>query len=249
MLIPITCGDWPRGNLTYFVDIHHLGKSDRFCIANSGKMHSKKRVLIVEDNPDLSRVLTRVFRKRQLDAVSVRDTNEALMVATKSPPDYAVLDLQLGGVSGMTLIRPLLGINPAMRILVLTGYASIASAVDAIKLGATQYLAKPAHVEEISSALGIDAIVDDDADTVSPLDCSDSARWSLGDLEWKQILGALRDHGGNVSAAARMLGMYRRTLQRKLAARSEAEGKDLLSEIRQKAPFRRNSAVRSVVAK
>lgn len=207
-------------------------------------MHHKKRVLIVEDNPDLSRVLTRAFRKRNMEAVSVRTPDEALSVAAGSPPDYAVVDLQLGDASGMTLIRPLLAINPAARILVLTGYASIATAVDSIKLGATQYLAKPAYIEEIVSALGIDAVVDAAATMVS----SDNARRSLGDLEWKLILGALREHDGNVTAAARVLGMYRRTLQRKLAARSDAEGKDVLSEIRQRTPSRRRSARRSTAA-
>lgn len=203
-------------------------------------MQLKRRVLIVEDNPDLSRVLTRAFRKRNMEADSVCDPDEALMTATASPPDYAVIDLQLGKASGMSLIRPLLGINPAARILMLTGYASIATAVDSIKLGAIQYLAKPAYIDEIISALGIDPTAA--ATTVS----TGSARRSLGDLEWKQILGVLRDHGGNVTAAASVLGMYRRTLQRKLAARSEAEGKDVLKEIRTRVPARRRRAVRSV---
>ena len=203
-------------------------------------MHSNKRVLIVEDSPDLSRVLTRAFRVRNLDAVSARDSRRALEIAANSPPDYAVVDLQLGEDSGMSLIRPLLKINPAVRILILTGYASIATAVDSIKLGATQYMAKPVYVDDIVSALGMDSVpMDDEA-----ADCVTGAKQSLAELEWKQIFGALRDTDGNLSEAARLLGMYRRTLQRKLAARSEAEGRDVLSEIRRQAPVRRRRALR-----
>jgi two-component system response regulator RegA len=228
--------------MPYFVVRRPWGQSVLARIADPGKMHNKKRVLIVEDNPDLSRVLTRAFRKRNMEAVSVSDPDAALMTATVLPPDYAVIDLQLGEASGMSLIRPLLGINPAARILMLTGYASIATAVDSIKLGATQYLAKPAYIDEIISALGIDPVAA--ATAVS----TGSARRSLDDLEWKQILTVLRDLHGNVTAAARALGMYRRTLQRKLAARADAEGKDVLSEIRQKVPSRRRRAARSATA-
>lgn len=241
----VGCGVLSRGDVPYFVIRLPCGQLRPPDPALKEKMHNKKRVLIVEDNPDLSRVLTRAFRMRSMEAVSVRDPEEALMMATESPPDYAIVDLRLGEASGMTLIRPLMAINPATRILMLTGYASIATAVDSIKLGASQYLAKPAYIEEIISALGIDPIAVADGNGAS----SASGRRGLGDLEWKQILGALRDCDGNVSAAARVLGMYRRTLQRKLAARSEADGKDVLSEIRQRAPLRRRRAARSTVAK
>lgn len=119
-----------------------------------------------------------------------------------------VLDLNLAGESGLKLIAPLLGINPNARILVLTGYASIASAVNAVKLGAIQYLAKPADVEAIVNALQAEGVVDDGIES-RPL--------SVDQLEWEHTQRVLAEHGGNISATARALNMHRRTLQRKLA--------------------------------
>ncbi|MDP2824568.1 MAG: response regulator [Sulfuritalea sp.] len=201
-------------------------------------MNPQKRVLIVEDNRDFARVLTRAFRKRSLEAVSVGDPEAALVEAKKSPPDYAIVDLRLGEASGMDLIGPLLAINPAARVLMLTGFAGIATAVDAIKLGACNYIAKPAYIEEIAVALGIDpgASADDPAQA--------SGKRGFEELEWKRIQEILRDHDGNVTAAAHVLGMYRRTLQRKLEARSKAVGKDVLHEIRMQAPLRRRRDLR-----
>lgn len=181
-------------------------------------MLPRKHILVVEDDPDLARVLTRAFRARRLEAVSVRDADEAIAAARKQPPDYAILDLRLGERSGLALIRPIKVINPAARVLVLTGYASIATAVDSIKLGACQYLAKPAYIDEIVCALGIDGGGAADIDgAVMP-----GGKRGFGDLEWKHIMHMLRSLGGNISAAARALGMHRRTLQRKLSARETA---------------------------
>ncbi|MBI4755779.1 MAG: response regulator [Betaproteobacteria bacterium] len=203
-------------------------------------MSRRKRVLIVEDDPDLARILTRAFRMRHFEAASVRKCDDALASAGTLPPDYAIVDLRLGAHSGMGLIRPLKAINPAMRILVLTGYASIATAVDSIKLGAAHYMAKPAYIEEIISSLGIDpvALAGEEG---APMP---GGKRGFDELEWKLIVGALREHGGNLSAAARALGMYRRTLQRKLAARNDSAGKDLLGEIRKRVPQRRRRSLR-----
>lgn len=181
-------------------------------------MLPRKHILVVEDDPDLARVLTRAFRARRLEAVSVRDADEAMAAARRQPPDYAILDLRLGERSGLALIRPLKAINPAARVLVLTGYASIATAVDSIKLGACHYMAKPAYVDEIVSALGIAADGTDDEGAAAA-----ASRRGFGNLAWKHILHTLHRHGGNISATARVLGMHRRTLQRKLAARGAAE--------------------------
>lgn len=156
-LARLTCGVLPRGNMPYFFVRRSCGQFSLVRSTAPTKMHNKKRVLIVEDNPDLSRVLTRAFRARNLEVVSVSDPDAALKAASNLPPDYAVVDLRLGGHSGLNLIGPLLVVNPVTRILILTGYASIATAVDSIKLGATQYMAKPAHVEDIALALGIDS--------------------------------------------------------------------------------------------
>jgi two-component system response regulator RegA len=200
----------------------------------------RKRVLIVDGNPDFARVLTRAFRARGLEAASVGTAEDALTSARNSPPDYAVVDLRLREGSGLDLIRPLLAINPVARILILTGYASIATAVDAIKLGACNYMAKPAYIEEIVVALGIDPVIV--AEDSMPFQVG--GKRDFEDLEWKRIQEVLREHDGNLTAAAHVLGMYRRTLQRKLEAFSKAVGRDVLNEIRLQAPSRRRRELR-----
>lgn len=229
-----------RGDMSYWRRPLHPDNSC-VCPSPTQRMMSRpNRILIVEDDPYLARILTRAFRMRRFEAVSVRDRDDALAAARTLPPDHAVVDLRLGEDSGMELIGPLKAINPAMRILVLTGYASLATAVDAIKLGAAHYMAKPAHIEEIMSALGIDPV----AVAEEPAAPTPGGKRGLDDLEWKQIVRALRDHGGNLSAAARALGMYRRTLQRKLAARKDSAAKDLLGDIRERAALRRRRSLR-----
>jgi two-component system response regulator RegA len=126
-----------------------------------------------------------------------------------------VLDLRLAADSGLRLIPPLKAAYPEIRILLLTGYASIATAVEAIKLGATHYLPKPAGVDEILSALGAE---EGDAE-VTPAE----APLSVDRLEWEHIQKVLAEHEGNLSATARALKMHRRTLQRKLAKRPVRE--------------------------
>jgi len=123
-----------------------------------------------------------------------------------------VLDLSLGGTSGLALIEPLLDINPDCRIVVLTGYASIATAVDAIKLGAVQYLAKPVEVDAIVAAF-------DAAERPETAELPEIEPLSVDRLEWEHIQRILREHEGNISATARALKMHRRTLQRKLSKR------------------------------
>lgn len=198
-------------------------------------MHSQnpQRILIVEDDPDLSRVLTRSFRLRNIDATSAPDLTTAQAAARAMPPDYAIIDLCLGTENGMTLIKPLKNINPAMRILMLSGYPSIATAVDSIKLGANHFMVKPAYIEEIIGVLGIVTVVD------APQAPVLNGKRDLISLKWKQIMTTLRAHDGNISATARALGMYRRTLQRKLEAHREATGKDVLEDIRNMSPLRR----------
>lgn len=194
-------------------------------------MNGMNRILIVEDDPDMARVLTRALRTRGFETVSVRGVDAALAAADAAPPDYAILDLKLETGSGLSLIGPLKSINPAVKVLILTGYASIATAVDAIKLGASHYLAKPAYIGEILSGLGIDAVT---ADNDAGAAVDQEKRYSLAELEWKHILRTLSDQGGNVSAAARALNMHRRTLQRKLAMKGAPNGDSVLAEIREK---------------
>jgi two-component system, response regulator RegA len=130
-------------------------------------------------------------------------------------PDFAVLDLNLGGTSGLKLIGVVRQANLHSRILVLTGYASISTAVDAIKLGADQYLAKPVDVDAIVRAL-IDSQAPDQED-------AGEATLSVSRLEWEHIQRVLAENDGNISATARALKMHRRTLQRKLAKRPVRE--------------------------
>lgn len=189
-----------------------------------------KRLLIVDGDPIQARVLTRSLRLRRFDAVSVRNPETALAEAADAAPDYVIVEQQLPGASGLALIRPLKNINPAARIMVLTAYPSIERAVDSIKLGACNYLAKPAYPDEILAALGIDAA--EAAACLKKKPATDKTH-SLADLEWKHILRALDDHGGNVSAAARELKMHRRTLQRKLEDRQAKSGRDVAADIRE----------------
>ena len=166
-------------------------------------------LLVVDDDPAFSRVLVRALAQRGFDTYGATDSEGALELAQDHAPEFIVLDLNIGGESGLKLIRPLLEASPGARILVLTGYASIATAVDAVKLGAIQYLAKPAEVDAIIKALRAEDVVIDDRAPDAPL--------SVGRLEWEHIQRVLAEHEGNISATARALQMHRRTLQRKLA--------------------------------
>ncbi len=168
--------------------------------------------LVIDDDETFNEVLTRALRRRGLDAEGATDATTALARARQRPPDRVVLDLSLAGSSGLALIEPLLAINAECRIVVLTGYASIATAVDAIKLGAVQYLAKPVEVDAIVAAFDAQARPGgEELSSVEPL--------SVDRLEWEHIQRVLHQHDGNISATARALKMHRRTLQRKLAKR------------------------------
>lgn len=165
-------------------------------------------LLLVDDNDLFRQTLARSLARRGWKVDAAASTDEALLSARKRPPTRAVVDLNLEGTSGLDLIPRLLEIDSAMRIVVLTGYASIATAVEAIRRGATHYLAKPAEVDEI--LLAFDRTT---GDCETPLP---TMPMSLNQLEWEHLQRTLLDHDGNVSAAARALGLHRRSLQRKL---------------------------------
>ncbi|GAB4168854.1 MAG: response regulator transcription factor [Rhodocyclaceae bacterium] len=171
----------------------------------------QETMLVIEDDPVFGRVLARALAGRGWRAILAGNAEDALRLARELAPARAVLDLNLDGVSGLTLIAPLLAANPDCRIVVLTGYASIATAVEAIKLGATHYLAKPVDVDALLAAFAPQA---PDAQSAAP-----SEPLSVRRLEWEHIQRVLAEHGGNVSATARALKMHRRTLQRKLMKR------------------------------
>ena len=168
----------------------------------------KTRLLLVDDNDTFRRTLGNLFARRGYRVDDASDVAGALTLARRHPPHYAVIDLNLDGDIGLGLIAPLRAIGRDMRIVVLTGYASIATAVEAIQLGATHYLAKPAEVDEILAAF--DRTGGDSATPLPP------APMSIAQLEWEHLQRVLLDHGGNISAAARALGLHRRSLQRKL---------------------------------
>jgi two-component system response regulator RegA len=178
-------------------------------------MRSIWRILIVDDDAVFAETLAFAMTRRGHTVVQAENIEAALKQAATRSFDAVVLDLRLGAASGLHLIEPLRAQQPQARILLLTGYASIATAVAAIKLGAVQYLPKPASVDEILAALG-DA--NSAADRVADVDPPD-APLSVDRLEWEHIQKVLARHDGNLSATARALKMHRRTLQRKLAKR------------------------------
>jgi len=168
--------------------------------------------LLIVDDDDLFRdVLAGAMRRRGFEVVCAGDVAQALEAVGDNPPEYAVIDLNMPGESGLVLVEKLHRLDAATRIVVLTGYASIATAVEAIKLGATHYLTKPAEADEIVAALGSEAGNAGAEVTGQPM--------STRRLEWEHIQKVLMECGGNISETARRLGMHRRTLQRKLAKR------------------------------
>ena len=180
--------------------------------------------LLVDDDELYLHMLQRSLARRGIDCLLASDVEGALAQAAQAQPAFVLLDLKLGNESGLSLIQPLRAIRTDMRILLVTGYASIATAVEAIKLGADDYLPKPATLPVILRALGIDdsptATGDTDITTGSELP---EAMTPINRLEWEHIQQALHETGGNISAAARLLGMHRRTLQRKLGKRPSPE--------------------------
>ncbi len=171
----------------------------------------RSSLLLVDDDATFCRVLGLALSRRGFVVAAAHSSAAALQRARLEPPEYAVVDLNLAGDSGLSLIPDLLALDPATRIVVLTGYASIATAVEAIKLGAVNYLAKPADTDQVLAAFAITT-----GDPTAPLN---SRPLSVNRLEWEHIQRVLRDNDGNISATARQLGMHRRTLQRKLAKR------------------------------
>ncbi len=171
----------------------------------------RPRLLLVDDDETFCSVLSRALEKRGFQVRVAHTTAEALNDIQNCPPEYAVIDLKLPDQSGLMLVSKLKALDEHARIVVLTGYASIATAVEAIKLGAMYYLSKPADADDIMAALH--RASGDESAPVSerPL--------SVERLEWEHISRVLSENQGNVSATARALGMHRRTLQRKLNKR------------------------------
>ena len=176
-------------------------------------------ILIIEDDDTFSAVLQRALKRRGYPVVAARNPSAALALAQAAAPDWVVLDLNLEGASGLNLIPRLLEINRGCRIVVLTGYASITTAVDAIKLGAVQYLAKPVDVAALLRAFGHTLETADGSAESSMAAAVPAVPMSVDRMEWEHIQRVLREHKGNISSTARALNMHRRTLQRKLLKR------------------------------
>lgn len=179
----------------------------------------KEHILLVEDDEVFSRVMTRALEHRNYEVSHAANKDEALQLIKSTPFNYAILDLNLGGHTSLGLIAPLKQSNPDSRILILTGYASITTAVEAIKLGADNYLAKPADADEILSAL----LDTNQPDTVADPGSTHLEPMSVRRLEWEHIQKVLNENDGNISETARQLKMHRRTLQRKLQKRPVAK--------------------------
>ena len=174
------------------------------------------RVVLIDDDAVFSAVLGRALGARGFVVDTAADSRRALALVRAQAPDFAVLDLKLGAENGLALIPQLLAARPQLRILLLTGYASIATAVEAIKRGAHDYLAKPVDADQVAQALLGVALRE--PDTTIPVHAPQLKR-----LEWEHIQRVLAECEDNISEAARRLGLHRRTLQRKLAKRPVRE--------------------------
>jgi two-component system response regulator RegA len=168
-------------------------------------------LLLVDDDPTFCEVMSRALSRRGFNVTVAHNAEDAFEQASATPPNYAIVDLRMPGDSGLALVPKLNALAPGMRIVVLTGYASVTTAVEAIKLGATHYLAKPVDADAVVTAFG--RVEGDPAVPLPPRPLS------VDRLEWEHIQRVLAENGGSVSATARSLGMHRRTLQRKLAKR------------------------------
>ncbi len=169
----------------------------------------KPSLLLVDDDEDFRSVLSAALEKRGYAVTTAANVEDALALAERNSPEFAVVDLKMPGPSGLILVKRLKELDAATRIVMLTGYASIATAIEAVKLGATHYLAKPANAAEIIAAFGKVEGNEQASVADSPL--------SVDRLEWEHLQRVLNEHDGNISATARALNMHRRSLQRKLA--------------------------------
>ncbi len=168
-------------------------------------------ILLVDDSDVFRERLARAFRERGFDVRTAANAEEARASADKDSPEKAVLDLRMPGDSGLQLLQDLKEIDPTIEMIILTGYGSIATTIDAMRLGAVYYLPKPADADDILAAF--------ERAQTPPLEPPPDLEYeapSLARAEWEHINRVLSDCGGNISKASRILGIHRRSLQRKL---------------------------------
>jgi two-component system response regulator RegA len=167
-----------------------------------------QRILLVDDDSIYIQRLARALRDRGCTVIAVESAEAAPAAAVELKPQAAVLDLKLPGASGLTCLRELRAAWPELRVLILTGYGSIATAMEAVRQGAWDYLTKPADADQILAALARDPSQASEETEITPA--------SVDRLEWEHIQRVLNDNDGNVTQTAATLGMHRRSLQRKL---------------------------------
>ncbi|MFZ5799706.1 MAG: response regulator [Desulfobulbus sp.] len=167
-------------------------------------------ILVVDDEPLFRERLGRAFEKREYRVFLAGNYEEAVALIRKEKPAMAVVDMKMPGKSGLEVIKDGLAAHPDLEIVVLTGYGSIATATEAVRLGALSYLPKPADVDDILKAFAQSPELD------IPESEEEFQAPSLARMEWEHINRVLHDCKGNISAAAKRLGLHRRTLQRKL---------------------------------
>ncbi len=184
-------------------------------IQSSDNSHDLPDLLLVDDDEMYCRVMGQALAKRGFKVQVAHNADEAITLSKEQAPEYAVVDLNMPGSSGLVLVKHLIALDPHTRIVILTGFSSIATAVEAIKLGAIHYLSKPADADEVIAAFHREEGDTDIEVATHPL--------SVNRLEWEHIQKILSDHDGNISATARALNMHRRTLQRKLQKRPKKD--------------------------
>jgi len=175
----------------------------------------KPNLLLVDDDETFCSVLKPALEKRNFQVSVANDVKQGIKLAEQVEPEYAVIDLRIGHDSGLEMVKKLISLDGNTQIIMLTGFASIATAVEAIKLGAIHYLTKPANADEI-----VNALYKNEGDSSIKINQNPL---SVKRLEWEHLQKVLMQHDGNISAAARALNMHRRTLQRKLDKRPVKE--------------------------
>lgn len=180
-------------------------------------------VLLVDDDDVFRERLARALRERGYEVRTAADYDAALAAAQRDSPEYAVVDLRMPGRSGLEVVRDLAALDQGTRIVVLTGYGSIATAVDAVRLGAAQYVSKPISADELVRAFARAEEPPLGAGRAGGAGEEAYHTPSLARAEWEYIHRVLSESGGNVSEAARRLGLHRRSLQRKLSKHPPGE--------------------------
>ena len=170
-----------------------------------------KKLLIIEDDVSFAATLARRMSKYGFSCQQVHQADQALHACLQQKPDCILLDMKLAADNGLRLIKPIRAMLPKVKIVLLTGFASVATAVQAMRLGADDYLAKPVNTQMLLTALDTEQVPNNTIDTDIGSDTMSTER-----VEWEHINQVLNSNAGNVSATARQLGMHRRTLQRKL---------------------------------